>query len=207
MPWLTTGFFSSVATNSVSPADSALFRSSAGFCDMLVSFSLMELSSKLSGLVRPRDRTGVRLEEDAQRQLRLHLPVAIVDLLKIHVGDARDARQLFELQQVRVEPVEVAAQAHLDRLLAVVGAALALERLDGLGLQRVLLGHLPDLLEDLVHFLLLRQLALEESDRLLKLVDLAIDVVDAGGLALQVAELLLAAANLGQPFSLALVAL
>src|SRR5689334_19860909 len=76
----------------------------------------------------------VGLEEDAERQLGLHRPVAVGDLVQGHVRDAGDAIHLLELLEEHVEAVEVARQAHLDRLLAVVGRTLALERLDRLGL-------------------------------------------------------------------------
>src|SRR5439155_24729882 len=88
-------------------------------------------------------RAHVRLEEDAQRDLRLHFAVAIADLLERHVADARETLKLFQLQEIGIEPVEVPAETHLDRLLAVIGIALALERLARLSRQIVRFCHLP----------------------------------------------------------------
>src|SRR3712207_4704570 len=110
----------------------------------------------LGGLPRrARGAAVLRLEEDAQDELGFHLALAAVDLVQAQLVHAGEPRQPLELQQELVEPVEVAAEAHLDRLLAVGGAALALHGLDGLGRELVLLGHVPDLLEDLVDVALL----------------------------------------------------
>src|SRR5438876_1575896 len=128
------------------------------------------------------------LEEDAQGELGLHLAFLAADLIEVQLVDPGETRQLLQLQQEVIEPVEVPAEAHLDRLLAIGGAALALHRLDGPGRELVLLRHVPDLFEDLVDVTLLRELLLEELDGLFELGDLLVDVGDARGGPLQVGQ-------------------
>src|SRR2546421_8794095 len=87
-----------------------------------------------------RRRRAVGLKEDAQCERRSHMSVAFIDLLKVHLAQPRNPRQLFQLKQERIETREVTRQAHFDRLFAIAGTALALGRLNRLSLKLICFG-------------------------------------------------------------------
>src|SRR5438105_2471705 len=89
---------------------------------------------------------GIRLEEHTHRHLRRDLSVMLRGLLELERRNSGQTRQPLKLLEKCVVTVEVAGEAHLNRLLAVVGGAGALGGLDGSRFQRVGLGLLPDVL-------------------------------------------------------------
>src|SRR5437868_5287764 len=83
-------------TSPLLPPPSKSFRFAKFMSSSLALGCLTTLACAACALLGPGEhrRRPFRLEEDAQRHSRLHLPVVLVDLLNAHARHPRDSRQL-----------------------------------------------------------------------------------------------------------------